>query len=661
MTLSCEGARSRYSPPLFLPMAATDFTPPHVFEQPAPAFDINAIETPAYVVDLALLKKNMEKLNRVQTESGAKVLLALKGFSMFSVFPLMREYLSGCCASGLHEALLASEFGKEVHVYAPSFKPAEMREIIPIAHHLSFNSLAQFRKFQPMLAEEKARTGHAPSPGIRVNPEHSEVEVSLYDPCSPGCRLGIRSDSLEGEDLSGVEGLHFHALCEQDADVLERVVGAVEKRFPRLIEQVQWVNMGGGHHITRNDYDVDRLVRVLKTFRERWGKEVYIEPGEASGLNTGYLIGEVQDIVGARKTTVAISKPKTTLDHAKDRPRPQLFRPAADARHAAAGLRRSLQAAEGKLDRPDAAQRLHTEAESLLAWAGENQRLITGADLAEITAGLDELEGASEHDVCVDHAAGRVLKWTKPPNFGARGSAVGYLENMLACDAVFALDWRFEAVVQAEDGLRILSSQPFIIGENARVEDIDAYFAALGFSKGRENTYVRPDGLKVADARPDNLLRRSNGALIPIDVHVLGLSIDDLRDLDDEVETVTVAEAVLPTIILDMSITAHMPDTLEMPYRPHIFGAGRPGEFPYEYKIGGMTCLAGDVLEGYSFPEPLKVGQRLVFADMAHYTMVKTTTFNGVPHPDIAIYDPATQEYRVVRRFGYPDFRNKLS
>jgi carboxynorspermidine decarboxylase len=291
-----------------------------------------------------------------------------------------------------------------------------MRQIIPIAHHLSFNSLAQFRKFKPMLDAAKA-VGHASSPGIRVNPEHSEVEVSLYDPCSPGCRLGIRAEALEGEDLTGVEGLHFHALCEQDSDVLERTVSAVEARFPRLLEQVQWVNMGGGHHITRKDYDVERLIRVLRTFREKWGKEVYIEPGEAAALNTGYLVAEVQDIV--------------------------------------------------------------------------------------------------------------------------------------ASDT--------------------------------------------------------------------------------------------------------------PTAILDLSATAHMPDCLEMPYRPRIFGAGLPGEFPHKYKMGGMSCLAGDVLTGFSFPEPLKVGQRLVFADMAHYTMVKTTTFNGVPHPDIAIYDPATREYRVVRRFGYADFKNKLS
>ena len=395
------------------------FTPPHVFDQPAPAFDIHRIETPAFVVDLGLLRQNLERLALVQREAGVKVLLALKGFSMFSTFGLVREYLSGCCASGLNEALLAyHEFGKEVHVYAPAFKPKEMEQILPIANHISFNSLAQWRKFRPMIEAARAAGKNAPSPGIRVNPEHSEVEVSLYDPCSPGCRLGIRADSLEGEDLSGIEGLHFHALCEQGSDVLERVVGAVEKRFPKLIEQVDWINMGGGHHISRSDYDLERLIRLLKTFKARWGKEhVYLEPGEAVGLNTGYLIAEVQDIVP-----------------------------------------------------------------------------------------------------------------TNPP-----------------------------------------------------------------------------------------------------------------------------------TAILDLSASAHMPDTMEMPYRPHIFGGGMPGEFAHEYKMGGMTCLAGDVLSGFSFPQPLEIGQRLVFADMAHYTMVKTTTFNGVHHPDIAIYDPAKKEYRVVRRFRYEDFRDKLS
>jgi len=393
------------------------FTPPHVFEQPAPAFDLSQVETPAFVVDLGLLQKNLEKLARVQEASGASILLALKGFSMFAAFPLVRQFLRGCCASGIHEALLAhEEFGREVHVYAPAFKEAEMREIIPIADHISFNSPAQWRKFRPMLDAARAAGKRAPSPGIRVNPEHSEVEVSLYDPCSPGCRLGTRADALENESLDGLEGLHFHALCEQDSDVLERTLAAVERRFPRLLEKVKWVNMGGGHHITRNDYDVERLVRVVRGFKERWGKEVYLEPGEAVALNTGWLIATVMDIV-------------------------------------------------------------------------------------------------------------------------------------------------------------------------------------------------------------------------PTDI---------------------------PTAILDTSATAHMPDTLEMPYRPHILGSDEPGKLAHTFRLGGLTCLAGDVIGEYSFPAPLEPGQKLVFTDMAHYTMVKTTTFNGVPHPDIVLHDPAAG-LRLVRRFGYEDFKRRLS
>ncbi len=393
-------------------------TPPHVFEQPAPAFDVASVETPAYVVDRGLLKKNLEKLASVQAASGAKILLALKGFSMFSTFDLVREYLHGCCTSGLHEALLGhEEFRKELHVYAPAFKQAEMEQIIPIAHHISFNSPTQWQKWKPMLDAARAAGLHAPSPGIRVNPEHSEVECSLYDPCSPSCRLGTRSETLDKEDLTGLEGLHFHALCEQDSDVLERTLAAVEKRFPKLLAQVKWVNMGGGHHITRNDYDVERLVRVIRSFKERYDKEVYLEPGEAIALNTGYLIASVLDIV-------------------------------------------------------------------------------------------------------------------------------------------------------------------------------------------------------------------------PTDI---------------------------PTAILDTSATAHMPDTLEMPYRPHIIGSDLPGVLPHTYRLGGMTCLAGDVINEYSFPAPLEIGQKLVFTDMAHYTMVKTSTFNGVPHPDIDLYDPETGVLRVVRRFGYEDFKRKLS
>lgn len=381
-----------------------------------PSFDPSAVETPAYVVDLALLRANLALLSRVQEESGAKVLLALKGFAMFSTFPLVRRHLQGCCASGLHEALLAHrEFGREVHVYCPAYKEAEMKQILPIACHLSFNSVAQWKKFRPMIG---AAGPSAPSPGLRVNPEHSTVEVALYDPCSPGCRLGVRSSELRDGDLDGLEGLHFHALCEQDSDVLEQVVSAVEKRFPQLLKQVKWVNMGGGHHITRPGYDVERLVRLVRGFRERHGVEVYLEPGEAVALNTGYLVASVLDVVGAPGSQTAI---------------------------------------------------------------------------------------------------------------------------------------------------------------------------------------------------------------------------------------------------LDTSATCHMPDVLEMPYRPKIIGGGQPGELAHTYRLGGTSCLAGDVIREYSFAGPLVPGQKLVFTDMAHYTMVKTTTFNGVPHPDIDTYEPETGTLTVVRRFGYEDFRNRLS
>src|SRR6187402_1341673 len=207
---------------------------------PALSFDPAIVTTPAYVVDLALLRKNLTLLAQVQEAAGCKILLALKGFSMFSTFPIVREYLGGCCASGLNEALLAHhEFGKEVHVYSPAFKDAEMDQIIPIACHVSFNSLTQWRKFRPVL---DSATGNVPSPGIRVNPELSTVEVALYDPCSPGCRLGTRDIELDDADLTGLEGLHFHALCEQGSDILERVIESVETRFPKLLKQVKWVN-----------------------------------------------------------------------------------------------------------------------------------------------------------------------------------------------------------------------------------------------------------------------------------------------------------------------------------------------------------------------------------------------------------------------------------
>lgn len=633
--------------------------PPHVFDQPAPRFDLDRVETPAYVVDLGLLKQNLEKLDRVQREADVKVLLALKGFSMFSTFPLVRQYLSGCCASGLHEALLGhEEFQKELHVYAPFFKDSEMRQIIPIADHLSFNSLAQWRKFRPMLDAARA-AGHAPSPGLRVNPEHGEVEVDLYNPCSPGCRLGTRSSSLDNEDLDGLEGLHFHALCEQGADVLERVLQAVEQRFPRFLQQVKWVNMGGGHHISRKDYDVPRLVRVLKEFKARWGiQHVYLEPGEAIALNTGYLIASVQDIVGetpvAEKTAIA-----SLNTNEEDRTPPFASRSPIDCERAARALLACLEETGRRTDQSDAAERIHAEAQSLRDWAVSHGWLVSAHQFGSYLGAPKEVEGASEHDVWLSHPSGRVFKLTKAPNFGARGKATDYLLNILSCQRLLGIDWRFEGVLEHETGLRIISSQPFVEGEKASIEQIDSHFAMNDFEKLRENTYHRrTDGVTIADARPDNILRDASGLLHWIDVHILGVSLDTLPAATDESDA---RVDVLPTAILDVSATAHMPDTLEMPYRPHIIGAGWPGEFAHTYKLGGPTCLAGDVVNVYSFPEPLQLGQKLVFTDMAHYTMVKTTTFNGVPHPDIDIYDPSTDELRVVRRFGYEDFKRKLS
>lgn len=633
----------------------TDYIPPHVFAQPEPRFDVSRVQTPAYVVDLGLLKQNLEKLAMVQREAGCKVLLAQKGFSMWSTYPLVSRYLSGCCASGLHEALLAhEEFGKEVHVYAPFFTEAEMKQIIPISCHISFNSMAQWRKWRPMIDAARA-AGAGPSPGIRVNPEHSEVEVALYDPCSPGCRLGIRAVALEDEDLSGLEGLHFHALCEQDSDVLERTLAAVEKRFPKLLEQVKWVNMGGGHHITRKDYDVERLIRVVRSFRERWGKEVYLEPGEAVALNTGYLIASVMDLVGVGRSPLPVRQYQPSIERNEtDRSTHSPFgRTREDSRKACAALRACLEDVARRSEGATAQERIHAEAQSLRQWAEENGWLISKEQIAALTDDATEVDGASEHDVFLPAGAVRIVKATRPPNFGARGEALAYLDNVHAVNTLFADDWRFEGVLEQEDGVRLITSQPFIKGGSASTGQIEGYFAALGFLPSGTHKFTRADGISVADARPDNVLVDEQGDVFPIDVHVLlpaGVALEVPAD-----------EPPLPTAILDISATAHMPDTLEMPYRPHIIGSGFPGEQEHVYRLGGPTCLAGDVVNDYSFPQPLELGEKLVFTDQAHYTMVKTTTFNGVPHPDICTYDPETDELRVVRRFGYEDFKRKLS
>lgn len=380
---------------------------------------LDAIPSPCFVVDEVALEGNLRVLERVQREAGVKVLLALKGFAMWSLFPLVSRYLPGTTSSGLHEALLAREhFGGEVHVYCPAFG-AEFPQVLAIADHISFNSFNQWRRFR----DQVRSASRPPSCGIRINPEHSEVEVALYDPCAPGSRLGVTLAEFEtnAHELEGIEGLHFHTLCELNADALERTLAVVEGRFGRWFGGLRWLNMGGGHHITRPDYDVDGLIRLLREFKSRWPLAVYLEPGEAIALHAGVLVATVQDL-------------------------------------------------------------------------------------------------------------------------------------------------------------------------------------------------IRNGDLEIA--------------------------------------------------ILDTSATTHMPDVLEMPYRPRLVGelaGGLPGEQAHTYRLGGQSCLAGDVIGDYSFHRPLVVGDKLLFADMAHYSMVKTSTFNGVPLPAIAVHDSRTGQTRVVREFGYPDYKMRLS
>lgn len=377
------------------------------------SLDILSVPSPAYVLEEALLRRNLAVLDRVQRESGAKIILALKGFAFWSAFPWIRETLHGATASSLHEARLArEEFGGETHVYSVAYTDAEFPEILGLADHLVFNSFSQWTHFRDAVRA----SGREIACGIRVNPGYSEIETPLYDPCHTGSRLGVVREEFRPDQLEGISGLHFHAHCGNNSDTLERVVTSFEKLYGEFIPRMRWINFGGGHHITRADYDVDRLIRVVKTFREKWGVEVYLEPGEAVGWQTGPLVGSVLDIVR------------------------------------------------------------------------------NGADIA----------------------------------------------------------------------------------------------------------------------------------------------------------------------VLDVSATAHMPDTLEMPYRPAVRGADLPGRLPHTYRLGGNTCLAGDVIGDYSFAQPLEIGDRIVFEDMIHYTIVKNTTFNGVQLPSLCIWTKEGK-LRVVRSFGYEDYRDRNS
>ena len=373
------------------------------------------LPTPAYLIHLGLLENNLRILDSVRQSCGARIILALKGFAMFSVFPQLRRFLQGTAASSVHEARLGlQEFGGELHCYSVAYTEQEISWLSKVATHITVNSLSQWDRFRSVATGPANQASY----GLRINPEYSEVTTELYDACRPGTRLGITAEKLQNANLEGIEGLHFHTLCEQDSGTLARTLEKVEQNFGNALRHIRWLNMGGGHHISRDDYDINLLCDCVSRMRETYDVRVYLEPGEAVVLNTGFLIATV---------------------------------------------------------------------------------------------------------------------------------------------------------------------------------------------------------------------------------------LDRFRSSDTEVA------------ILDTSATAHMPDVLEMPYRPTVLGAGSPGERQHTIQLGGLTCLAGDVIGEYSFDENLKPGDRLVFTAMAHYTMVKNTTFNGVPLPVIAYYDPHTDRINVTRKFTYEDYRNRLS
>ncbi len=376
---------------------------------------LGGVPTPAYVIDEAGIEENCRILRGVMEEAGCRILLAQKAFSAFACYPLIGQYLSGTTASGLYEARLGrEEMHKENHVFSPAYREDQFDEIAGLCDHIVFNSVRQLTHFAPRCA--------GASIGLRVNPECSTQDHAIYDPCAPGSRMGVTRDALEkavagGFSLGQVDGLHFHTLCEQGADALETTLQAVEEKFQPLLRRVRWVNFGGGHHITREGYDIPLLIRCIRRMRDRYGVTVYLEPGEAVALNAGYLVTTVMDFV-------------------------------------------------------------------------------------------------------------------------------------------------------------------------------------------------------------------ENGGVT--------------------------------TAILDTSAACHMPDVLEMPYRPPLFGAGEAGEKAYTYRLSSLTCLAGDVIGDYSFDSPLEIGSRLIFGDMAIYSMVKNNTFNGIPLPSIWLAEKSGA-LREIRAFGYEDFKGRLS
>jgi carboxynorspermidine decarboxylase len=258
--------------------------------------DPTRLPSPCFVVDEVAVERNLRILREIADASGAKVLAALKAFSMWHLAPLVSRYLDGTCASGLHEALLGSEFyGGEVHVFSAAYSAASLKEILPLADHVVFNSCSQWQRFQPLIAAARANRPHLQF-GLRINPEHSEGAVPIYDPCAPGSRLGIPLSQLDETSLDGISGLHFHTLCEQDFPPLQRTLNAVEQKFGHLLPGMQWVNFGGGHHITRPDYQLDDLITRIRQFSEKYQVQVYLEPGEAVAIGSGVLVTEVLDL-----------------------------------------------------------------------------------------------------------------------------------------------------------------------------------------------------------------------------------------------------------------------------------------------------------------------------------------------------------------------------
>ena len=371
------------------------------------------VTTPSYVIDEKKLHENLKVLQKVIKATNCHILLAQKAFSMFAVYPLISKYLSGTAASGIFEAKLAHEYmpERENHVFSPAYKEADFAEIVKICDHIIFNSFSQWEKYKDIALK------HHRECGIRINPECSTQEGhAIYDPCAKGSRLGVTLKNFQPEKLTGLSGLHFHTLCEQNADDLKTTLDAVEEKFGKYLYDLKWLNFGGGHHITREDYDVDLLIKCINHMKEKYDLEIYLEPGEAVALNAGWLVSEVLEII-------------------------------------------------------------------------------------------------------------------------------------------------------------------------------------------------------------DN------------DMNIA---------------------------ILDTSAACHMPDVLEMPYRPNVIGSGIAGEKKYTYRFGGPTCLAGDIIGDYSFDKPLKVGDKIIFCDMAIYSMVKNNTFNGMPLPNISILHE-DNSLEIVKTFGYEDFKMRLS